>query len=357
MSHKIRVGVLFGGRSAEHEVSLQSAKNVIESLDKQKYEVVLIGIAKNGQWLMHGSSTYLRNETDPMKIAIAEEGTTVMSLTPGESKSRVIDVVFPVLHGTYGEDGTMQGLLEIMDLPYVGAGVLGSAVGMDKDVAKRLLRDAGIPVARFIVMHSTDEFRSDEIESEIRYPMFVKPARAGSSVGVSKVRTAVELESAIRIALRYDSKVLIEEYIPGSEIECSVLGNDNPVVSLPGMVVPKHEFYSYEAKYIDENGAQLMIPAKLEEDVIKKIQTTALATYRVLCLEGMARVDMFLTSDNSLVVNEVNTIPGFTNISMYPKLWEASGVSYSELLDRLINLALERHAKRKLLLTTHEAQK
>jgi D-alanine-D-alanine ligase len=254
-----------------------------------------------------------------------------------------------VLHGPYGEDGTIQGLLKLMNLPFVGASVLGSAVGMDKDVMKRLMRDAGIPTAHFLVFTRAARHTIDyaTVVNELGLPCFVKPANLGSSVGISRVNNEAEFPQAIAKAFRYDTKILIEEYIQGKEIECSVLGNDAPIASLPGEVVTetsKHQFYSYEAKYLDEHGAVLEIPANLPESVIQRVQETSVRAFQVLCCEGMARVDSFVTPDGQVVVNEINTIPGFTRISMYPKLWEASGLSYSELIDRLIQLALERHA-------------
>ena len=264
-----------------------------------------------------------------------------------------LDVVFPVLHGTFGEDGTVQGLLKLANIAFVGADVLGSAVCMDKDVMKRLLRDAGIPIADFVVMESGKDADFSEIAARLGMPLFVKPANLGSSVGIHKVNSFAELQPAVEDALRYDRKVIVEEFIAGREIECSVLGNEKPIASLPGEIVPTHEFYSYEAKYIDAKGATLEIPAKLPADTVKKIQALAVQSYKVLCCEGMGRVDMFLTPDNKLVLNEINTIPGFTKISMYPKLWEHTGISYSELLDRLIELALQRFDAQNRLLTSY----
>jgi D-alanine-D-alanine ligase len=253
-----------------------------------------------------------------------------------------IDVVFPVLHGPFGEDGTVQGLLKLANLPFVGAGVLGSAVGMDKDVMKRLLRDAEIPVGKFLVFQRGDTLSYGKIKKQLGLPLFVKPANLGSSVGISKVSKKREFRAAIDEAFRYDNKVIIEEYIDGREIECSVLGNDEPAASLPGEIVVRHDFYSYDAKYIDDQGARLEIPAKLSRSVIRKIRKIAVRAYKALCCEGMARVDFFVQANGRVLVNEINTIPGFTKISMYPKMWEASGLSYPRLIDRLIRLALER---------------
>lgn len=319
---KILVGVIYGGQSTEHEVSLLSAKNVIAALDKETYEIVRILLNKKGGWEWENDLP--------------------------------IDVAFPVLHGPLGEDGTVQGFLKLMGIPFVGPSVLGSAIGMDKDVQKRLLRDAGIPVAKFLTVRNTerDSLSFAEVKKELGLPLFVKPANAGSSVGVHKVKSETDFAAAVADAFRYDSKILIEEGIVGQEIECAVLGNEEPEASVPGEVKPNHEFYSYEAKYLDENGALLEIPAKLSPQLTKKVQETALAAFKVLECEGMSRVDCFVTPDGRVLVNEINTIPGFTKISMYPKLWEASGLPYSALLDRLIALALARAAREKKLKTT-----
>jgi D-alanine-D-alanine ligase len=360
MKEKLKIGIIFGGKSAEHEVSLQSAKNVIAALDKNKYDPVLIGINKAGGWEMHDGAYYLLNEENPKLIALNPASANAIGLTPGELSRQLVDlsknhhgqkldVVFPVLHGTNGEDGTMQGLLKIMDLPFVGPGVLGSAVGMDKDVAKRLWRDAGIPIAKFVILKKSQKNKISftGIKKQLGLPLFVKPANAGSSVGVSKVKSENDFKKAIAAAFQFDNKILVEEFIKGREIEVAVLGNENPQASVPGEIIPHHEFYSYEAKYIDENGAAAKIPADLPKALVKKIQETAVKAFQVLECEGMSRVDFFVTANGKFYVNEINTIPGFTNISMYPKLWEASGINYSDLVDRLISLAMERHAREK----------
>lgn len=357
---KTRVGILFGGQSAEHEVSLQSAKNIIASLNREKYEPVLIGIDKTGRWHLQEESTYLLHAENPKLIALNKSSDAV-SLTPWKSDANIhskqgsqgIDVIFPVLHGPLGEDGTVQGLLKLAHLPFVGAGVLGSAVGMDKDVMKRLLRGAGIPVGKFLVVKDSEKksLSFAAIQKQLGVPFFVKPANLGSSVGVSKVHSEAEFDKAIHDAFSYDTKILIEEYIEGREIECAVLGNDAPEASVAGEIVPTHEFYSYDAKYIDEDGAKLIIPVSLPDATLKEVQELAVNAFKVLCCEGMARVDFFLTKDGKIFVNEINTIPGFTKISMYPKLWEASGVGYTELIDRLIQLAIERFEKEQKLKT------
>jgi len=265
-----------------------------------------------------------------------------------------VDVVFPVLHGPFGEDGTVQGLLKMANVPFVGASILGSAIGMDKDVMKRLLRDAGIPVAKFLVFNRgwANKIVFPRVKRILGLPLFVKPANLGSSVGISKVTRAAQFRPAIKEAFRYDDKILVEECIRGREIECSVLGNENPIASLPGEIVTRHDFYSYDAKYVDENGAQLIIPAKLSSRLTRKVRAMAIKSFQILCCEGMARVDFFLRDGRQLFVNEINTIPGFTKISMYPKLWEASGISYASLIDRLIQLARQRFRREQNLRTS-----
>ena len=354
MNKKIRVGIIFGGRSAEHEVSVRSARNVFEALDKAKYEPVLIGIEKSGKWLLQEPEVLRLGDGNLQEVSGIDVRQS-LSLVPAGVRGVVessqggfaqpLDVVFPVLHGPYGEDGTMQGLLKLLNVPFVGAGVLGSAVGMDKDVMKRLWREAGIPTPKFIAMYRNLHIAFSEVQEALGMPLFVKPANLGSSVGISKAKDEAEYMWALADAFLYDHKVLVEEYIKGQEIECAVLGNENPIASICGEVIPHHEFYSYEAKYLDENGAALEIPAKLSEDISERVRKLAVDALKVLCLEGMARVDFFVRDNGEILLNEVNTIPGFTNISMYPKLWEASGMPYAKLIDRLIELALERHAR------------
>ena len=365
MAKKIRVAVLFGGRSAEHEISLISAKNVMDAMDRSRYEVVAIGIDKDGRWHQLDSQRPFIDAHDPKKVRISPSqgqlslapgpaGRDVLSAPGGgSSPTGPIDVIFPIMHGTYGEDGTIQGVLKMADVPFVGAGILGSAVGMDKDVMKRLLRDAGVPISKFRTFrqHEAGSIQYSDLTKELGTPLFVKPANTGSSVGVSKVRNAEELSAAVRHAFQFDTKILIEEAVPGREIECSVLGNENPRASLPGEVIVHHDFYSYEAKYLDDKGASLEIPAKIPADLVQKIQKTAIAAFKALECEGMGRVDFFVTKDNKIYVNEINTIPGFTKISMYPKMWEASGLSYAALIDELIQLAIERHQRDKKIKT------
>jgi D-alanine-D-alanine ligase len=359
MKRKLRVGILFGGQSAEHEISLISARNIAAAIDRRKYQVVAIAIDKQGRWFLDERASFLSGAESEVKLNRSLSAVAVVPGEPGKPLVRIspsraitsVDVVFPVLHGPFGEDGTVQGLLKLTHVPFVGAGVLGSAVGMDKDVMKRLLRDANIPLAKFLVFenHSTEEIDFAGIKRMLGLPVFVKPANLGSSVGISKVDNRQQFLPALTEAFRYDNKILVEENIGGREIECSVLGNDQPIASLPGEITTAHNFYSYEAKYVDESGARLLIPAPLPNRLVKTIQELAVKTFKVLCCAGMARVDFFLRNDREIFVNEINTIPGFTKISMYPKLWEASGISYPDLIDRLIRLALERSRKEKNL--------
>jgi D-alanine-D-alanine ligase len=350
----LRVGVLFGGRSGEHEVSLASAASVIRGLDPDKYEAVPIGISKEGHWLIGSAAQKLLPDVlkGGRRVMMAADPTdaALIPLDRTEMGQR-LDVVFPVMHGTYGEDGTIQGLLDLAGLPFVGAGVLGSAIGMDKDVAKRLLLQAKIPVVPWVTVYRSDWERDPasvqkQIEKKFRFPLFVKPAALGSSVGMSKVHSRKELAPALDLASEFAMKILVERAVNAREIEVSVLGNHDPKASVPGEIVPHREFYDYTAKYLEE-GTALIIPAKLTPAQIKKIQTMAVTAFRTLELLGMARVDFFLEKkDGKLYLNEVNTIPGFTSISMYPKLWEATGIPFRELIDRLISLALEVHQEK-----------
>ena len=363
---KLTVALLFGGKSGEHEVSLRSAASILKALDREKYNVIPIGITKEGQWrsdpkfleadfpniLSQGRTVLL--PPDPLDNSLLQ----VLAETKAIGNQAQIDVVFPALHGTYGEDGTIQGLLDMANLPYVGAGVLGSSVGMDKDVMKRLLQHAGLPIVDFLVFldhqwQTQKQSVGSTIERKLSYPCFVKPANLGSSVGISKVKNASELDEAMDLAAQYDRKIVIEKGLEVREIECSVLGNDDPRASLPGEIVPSHEFYDYEAKYLDES-SRLLIPAPLDESQTKTFQELAIKTFLVTECSGLARVDFFLEKGtNRIYVNEINTLPGFTSISMYPKLWQATGLGYSELIDTLIQLAIERHKARQAKKTTY----
>lgn len=315
--NKLKIGILFGGKSAEYDVSLISAKNIIGALDKNKYQVFPIKIEKSGKFNL-----------DVLKK---------------------IDVIFPVLHGPFGEDGSMQGLLKILNLPFVGSGVLGSAVGMDKDVMKRLLTEAKIPIGKFVTIRQGEKISFKEISKKLGLPIFIKPANMGSSVGINKVKNEKEFRNGIKDAFQYDRKIIIEENINGQEIECSVLGNKKPKASIPGEIVSINDFYSYKAKYLDDKAADLLIPARLSKNLVKKVQNMAIKVFQVLCCEGMGRVDFFVKKSGEIFVNEINTIPGFTAISMYPKLWEASGIPMPKLLDRLIDLAIERFEREQKL--------
>ena len=389
---KLRVGVLFGGRSGEHEVSLLSAASVLNAIDKSKYEVVPVGITKEGRWVTAAHAERLLKSkpgeaSEPRHLRAGDPDATsaaavlargegvVVPPVPGENHSALmpfetdarelraavnpvdVDIIFPVLHGTFGEDGTIQGLLELADIAYVGAGVLGSAAGMDKDVMKRLFRDAKLPIVKHVtVLRSSWRQQPKKaqkfIEGALKYPVFVKPANLGSSVGISKVHDSGELPAAMDEAARFDRKLVIEEGVGGKkakarEVECSVLGNDSPVASVAGEVVPIKEFYDYNAKYLDE-GSALIIPAKFGKAKMKEIQHLAIRAFQAVDCSGLARVDFLMDPRNEkMYVNEINTMPGFTSISMYPKLWAASGVPYSELIDKLIQLGLERHAEKR----------
>jgi D-alanine-D-alanine ligase len=390
---KLRVGILFGGRSGEHEVSLLSAASVLKAIDKTKYDVVPIGITKDGRWLTaEGAERLLKGDQsagsgekhlragDPESTpgaAVLASGEAVVvppepvrreaglapfqadasSLRRASDRAINVDVIFPVLHGTFGEDGTIQGLLELADIAYVGAGVLGSAAGMDKDVMKALFRAAGLPIVRHVTMLRSEWERAPKkvvklVESKLRYPVFVQPANLGSSVGISKAHDRKELGPAIEEAAKFDRKIVIEEGVGGKkhkarEIECSVLGNDDPKASIAGEIVPCKEFYDYDAKYLDE-GSELVIPAKVTKAEMKKVQALAIAAFQAVDCSGLARVDFLMDpKSRKLYVNEINTMPGFTAISMYPKLWAASGLAYPDLIDRLIQLGMERHQDKK----------
>jgi len=363
MEKKIKVGVIFGGRSGEHEVSLVSASSIIEALDKNKYQVVPIGIAPDGRWLSSAKTmTLLKAKSqlagEPERIIAPEPHRRELVSVEHNAPPEEIDVVFPMVHGTYGEDGTLQGLLELADIPYVGAGVLGSALGMDKVLQKKIFKQEGLPIVRYVWALSTEAAGQqkktvNKCEKSLRYPMFVKPANTGSSVGITKAHNRKELMNGLILAARFDRKVVVEEGVKGvREIECSVLGNDTPVASVPGEIIPGNEFYDYDAKYVDGNSTSV-IPANLPKKVVKEIQQLAIRAFRSLDCWGMARVDFFVTTRDKVYLNEINTIPGFTSISMYPKLWEASGLAYADLLDKLIALAFEMHASKSTRATSY----
>ena len=360
---KIRVGVIFGGRSAEHEVSLVSASSIIDAIDKKKYEIIPIGITPEGEWISSREILKLLKEKKQFhnepKVTFLPEPTknNFISITRRRSilLQKHIDVIFPVLHGTYGEDGTIQGLFELANIPYVGAGVLGSSVGMDKVITKQLCEQAGIPVTPY-VWFVTPEYAKytkkilTAIEVKLGYPCFIKPANLGSSVGISKAHNRKQLVESIKLASKYDRKILVEKSIENArEIEVSVLGNDDPIASVPGKIISSNEFYDYDAKYVDGK-SEAVIPAKLPSSIAKKVRELAVQSFKAIDCSGMARVDFLLTRrTNKIYFNEINTIPGFTSISMYPKLWEVTGIPYKKLLDRLIELAIERHINKQRL--------
>jgi D-alanine-D-alanine ligase len=378
---KLRVGVLFGGRSGEHEISLRSALTVMSSMDPHRYEILPIGIGRDGRWSLQSDALRMLNDASPKLQALERGGLPVSLLPYPDSRALVsnaargisligkgagplpgpLDVVFPVLHGTFGEDGTVQGLLDLAGVPYVGAGVLGSAIGMDKDVQKRLLSSAGIPVVRHFALTSYDYRRKPAIArrhaKELGYPLFVKPNALGSSIGVNRVTGPRNLAAALDDAFQYDQKVLLEAACEGRELECAVLGNHDPAASIPGEIVVKHGhgFYSYDSKYVDPDGADIRIPANLPKAVAQRIRKMSVGAFKALALRGMARVDFLASADlGEVFINEVNTIPGFTSISMYPKLWEASGVPLPDLISRLIDLAIEDHRERASLKYTYQ---
>lgn len=361
LMNRKNVAILFGGKSAEHEVSLMSAKNVIEAIDREVYDITLIGVDKQGAWHLLEEAHYIDDAYDPKNIRLHLSGEAV-AVIPGQDAAQIInqktqepikqiDVVFPVIHGTLGEDGSLQGLVRTLNLPFVGVDLLGSAVSMDKDFTKRLLTERGLNVAKGRVFKAHEQSTIDfhDIKQTLGLPVFIKPANQGSSVGVSKAIDEQSFTQAIHEAFLYDDKVLIEEAVRGREVECAVLGNDSPKASVIGEILPQTDFYSYESKYIDESGAVLSAPADLTQVQVEQIQKVAIDVFKTLDCEGMARVDFFLKEDDTLVINEVNTIPGFTKISMYPRLWTLSGLSYPDLIDTLINLAFERHRRKQQL--------
>ena len=368
LAKKLRVGVIFGGRSGEHEVSLRSAESVINAIDKSKYEVVPIGITKEGRWLASANAAALlpqavMGSNSHQQVAIIGDPTRqgLTSLDEGERllSSQPLDAVFPVLHGTYGEDGTIQGLFEMAGVPYVGCGVLASATGMDKIAMKQLFERAGLTLIEYDwFLRSSWKAKPDavikRISRSLGFPVFVKPANLGSSVGISKAANKTELCDAIDDAARYDRKVVVERAVNGREIEVSILGNEHPMASLPGEIITGHEFYDYEDKYIDTT-SRTEVPARLPKKTIDRIQRDAIRAFQAIDGSGLARVDFFVErGTNRVIINEINTMPGFTSISMYPKLWEASGIPYSELIDRLIQLAIERHRDKSRNLTSYQ---
>ena len=355
MEDKKRIAILFGGQSTEHEVSRFSAEAVLRNIDTGRYDVAMIGITKDGRWLSYDGPIGLIGTGEWQALAESRQDSKQMLLTAGaaiaeaEKDNKKIDVIFPVLHGTNGEDGTIQGLLELAGIPYVGCGVLGSALGMDKAYSKVIFEKEGLPQGKYLVYSRKQILRDmgkliSEVENTLTYPCFVKPSNAGSSVGVSKAHDRGELENALHFAAKYDRRILVEEFIDGLEAECAILGNDEPEASTVGQVVPCNEFYDYEAKYMSGDDSEIIIPAKLPAELIEKIRGYAVKAFRALDCSGLARVDFFVRKDNNgIYINEINTMPGFTQISMYSKLWAASGLPYGKLIEKLIDLALERY--------------
>jgi D-alanine-D-alanine ligase len=358
---KIKIAILFGGKSAEHEVSLKSATNIFNAVDKTKFEPILLGNDINGDW--YHNIDYVAKNVDLTKLDYFTHSSNVFLFNSNgqiqiieKETNQVLDffeVAFPIIHGTFGEDGTLQGLLKSLNIPFVGPDVLGSAIAMDKDITKRLLRDANIPIADFYTLqkHNLNEYTFEEIENKLKLPLFIKPANAGSSVGVSKVTCKNTFIAALSEAFKFDNKILIEEAINGKEVECAILGNEIIKASVIGEIIPTKDFYSYDAKYLSLNGAKMKIPADIDEVTSRKIKEQAIKAFKTICCEGMARVDFFLREDHTFVLNEINTLPGFTEISMYPKLWEHSGVEYKNLITELINLAVKRNKRDNDLLT------
>lgn len=366
MGNRLNVAVVFGGKSGEHEVSLMSATNVIKAMHKEKYNIYMIGITKQGKWMVYrGETDKIADGSWEKEAAGIDRDETInllfSGLFAGETEKR-IDVVFPVLHGPNGEDGTVQGLLEMLDIPYVGCGVMASALGMDKAFSKQLFKDEGLPTGSYDVIMKTDIMKdvnaiTSRLESKFSYPVFVKPVNMGSSVGISKAHDRMELIEGLREASKYDRKVIVEEFINCREFECSVLGNNEPIVSGVGEIIPSHEFYDYEAKYFDDGKSALIIPANLDENITEEIRSIARKAYIALDCCGMARVDFFMEkSTGKIYINEINTIPGFTKISMYPKLWEAAGIGYSQLIDRLIELSIDIYNQKRNIQMTFEKE-
>ena len=369
---KLKVGIIFGGRSGEHEVSYCSATSIMKAINKDKYTVVPIGITKEGRWIspeetaqalqsgrIEGESTVILLNNPSYNNLIRIDNNQKLKKDTSEGK---LDVIFPVLHGPYGEDGTVQGLLELADIPYVGAGVTASAISMDKELMKTIFKQKGLPVVKWLTIKRKDWYKSKEeilslIQNSFEYPLFIKPTNLGSSVGITKVHKAKELEKAIDLASSYDRKILVEQGLEGvKEIECSILGNDEPRASVVGEVKPAGEFYDYDSKYINK-ATQLIVPADLPEEVSRKVQEIALRAFKAIDAAGMARVDFFVTKkENKIYLNEINTIPGFTSVSMYPRMWESSGISYTDLIDRLIQLALERYQDKNQNKTSYESK-
>ncbi len=349
---KKKIAIVFGGKSAEHEVSMNSANNICNALDKNTYDIIYLGVSKQGSWYQFPNADVFKRFKSLNDLEL--QGEDLVTLISFQEKpfifsfktqeKRPIDCAFPIIHGTMGEDGTLQGLFRIINLPFVGCGVLSCSVGMDKEYMKRLMTEAGIINSKYVVLKKNEAVQYQDIVKQIGIPFFIKPANAGSSVGVHKIKSEEDLSTKLKDAFQYDHKVIAEEFIDGREVECSVMGlNKSPKASLPGELIVKHEFYSYEAKYLDENGAEIIIPAKITDSQVKEIQELAVKTFQSLNCDGLTRVDFFIRKDGRVFVNEINTLPGFTKISMYPKMWEATGIKYTDLITELVKLAFQKH--------------
>ncbi|MBC7743054.1 MAG: D-alanine--D-alanine ligase [Bdellovibrionaceae bacterium] len=349
---KKKIAILFGGKSAEHEVSMNSARNICNALDKNTFDLIYLGISKQGTWYQFASGDVFNKHKSLNDVELVDED--VVTLISHQSnpfiysfktqERRKLDCAFPIIHGTMGEDGTLQGLFRIINLPFVGCGVMSSAVGMDKEFMKRLMTDSGIKNAKYVLLKNNEPISYHDVVKKLGSPFFIKPANAGSSVGVHKIKSEADYGPKLMDALQYDHKVIAEEFLDGKEVECSVMGlNQNPKASLPGELIVKHEFYSYEAKYLDANGAEIVIPAHLDEKQVKEIQALAIRTFQCLACDGLTRVDFFIKKNGEIYVNEINTLPGFTKISMYPKMWEATGLKYTDLITELVQLAFQKH--------------
>ncbi len=339
---KLQLAIVFGGKSTEHEISLLSTRSILREIDKDKYDISLVRIAINGNWFLVDTVDAI--ESIPITLIPSKYGTSILAIETGQI-IKTIDVAFPILHGVFGEDGTIQGYFRMMNVAFVGCDVMASSACMDKDLTKRILRDAGIGIAPYMV--ATPEYKPDfaKVEKALGLPLFIKPANLGSSVGVFKVENESEYNEKLKEALTYDYKVLIEKAIVGKEIECAVLGNEKPKASLPGQVIMNSEFYDFESKYVNKDASSTQVPAQLPDDQLEVIRSMSIKAYQAMGCEGLSRVDFFVTNDGEILINEINTIPGFTNISMYPKMWEATGISYPELIDILIELGLERYKR------------
>lgn len=357
MSHRIKIAILYGGKSVEHEISIRSAKNVVANIDLKKYDIRLLGIDKSGSWYLNDSINDDVDSGQPVSIKLDASSPNLIEIKSGLEIQ--VDVVFPVLHGTDGEDGSIQGLFKSMNLPVVGSGVLGSAISMDKIISKKILKEGGIPVAPYTEFSKSqkDDISFDKITKEVGLPFMIKSAALGSSVGISMVKTENDLEHALNDSFQYGDKIIVEKFIKGRELECAIIGNQDPKASMPGEIVmiKDYDFYTYEAKYLDEAAIRIMLPAEVDRATTQEIRRISIEAYKALRCEDYARVDLFLTEDGEIVINEINTIPGFTNASMFPMMWKQMGMTFKDLVTELIQLCLQRHTDTKDLKTSYNA--